>query len=177
MSELIFSGAKNSAPQRSLALPLCRNPLYAVDTSTPHAHMTSMMAIIIMSYYSLRLDAQSLTPVRLCIISCWRHCLALQKPPLAPRNSYWRCFRRHSARLTPLVEDEDVVEYAVVSCLCSIHSHSQLSPALSHILWSTTRDKTTLGTLFKSHSSLFSRHRHLPFSRPNAFSTTILALL
>ena len=112
VSEIIFAGAKNAAPERSLALPLRRNrgrnPLYAGDTSrlmrswsplSPAYAVLSTVAIIIMSYYSLRLDAQQLAPV---IVSCWRHCLALQKPPLAPRNSYWRSFRRHSARLTPL---------------------------------------------------------------------------
>ena len=59
----------------------------------------------------------------------------------------------------------------------SAHSRGQLSPNTSHILCSTTQDETTWGTFSSLKSSLFRRQRHCPFSRPNAFSTTILALL
>ena len=72
-------------------------PLSPARLVYSNTHMPSTVAI--MSYYCLCLDAQQLAPVT---VSCWRHCLALQKPPLAPRNSYWCCFRRHSARLTPV---------------------------------------------------------------------------
>ena len=53
MSEFIFAGAKNSAPQRSLALPLRRNPLYAsavgrrnLRQGSCNTHMPSTVAIL-----------------------------------------------------------------------------------------------------------------------------------
>ena len=106
----LFLLGPNMRRQNSLWRCSCAE-IHAGDTSPPHAQLVAVISrkasvnthipstVAITSYYCLCLDAQQLAPV---IVSCLRHCLALQKPPLAPRNSYWRCFRRHSARLTPL---------------------------------------------------------------------------
>ena len=56
-------------------------------------------------------------------------------------------------------------------------SSSQKSPCSSQILWRTTQVATMLGTFHASVSIGLSKQRHLPFSRPKAFSTTILDLL
>ena len=59
----------------------------------------------------------------------------------------------------------------------TIHSLEQWSPYISHMLCSTTHATIRLGTFARLESILFSKHRHLPFNLPKAFSTTILALL
>ena len=59
----------------------------------------------------------------------------------------------------------------------TIHSGKQWSRAISHMLCSVTQAATICGTLLTCKSILFERHRHRPFKRPKAFSTTIQALL
>ena len=44
VSEIIFAGAKNAAPKRSLALLLRRNPLYAGGHQPPHAQLVSVIS-------------------------------------------------------------------------------------------------------------------------------------
>ena len=58
-----------------------------------------------------------------------------------------------------------------------VHSSKQLSPYVSQMLCKTIQDATRSETLLKSQSIRFNKHLHCPFKRPNAFSTTIRALL
>lgn len=61
------------------------------------------------------------------------------------------------------------------SCVAFISSSKVL--CFSQMLWRTQRVLITFGTSDMSTSKCLARHHHLPFRRPKAHSTVILALL